>query len=204
MLALYGGTFNPVHAGHIALAREVRESFDLQRIEFLPSYIPVHRDRPDVSADIRKRILEIAIQPYAELSLNSLELDRQGDSFAIDTLLSISARFPQHSLCWLMGTDSFNSFLSWKDPHKILQLANLIVCNRPGIKLDKSIFPEHQLPAKEPLKKHKSGKIVFYPMQPNHCSSTQIRAQLKRGESVSRCLSQPVLEFIRQHHLYTN
>ncbi len=204
MIALYGGTFNPVHEGHIALAREVRDAFELESVEFLPSYLPVHRDVPEVSAEMRKKLLEIALDPYPELKLNCDEINRQGASFAIDTLQFISEKFPQQALCWLMGVDAFNNFLSWKKPLGILQLANLIVCARPGVQLDNTILPMHHLQDSASLKNHKAGKIVFYSMQPNNCSSTEIRMFLKQGKSVSGCLSLPVLEFIHRHNLYTN
>ncbi len=204
MIALYGGTFNPVHEGHIALAREVREVFELDSVEFLPSYLPVHRDIPEVSADIRKHLLELALSPYPQLKLNCIEIDRQGASFTIDTLNSISEQFPHQGICWLMGADSFNSFLSWKNPQEILQLANLIVCARPGVLQDTSIFPACHLHNKTSLRDFKAGKIVFHTMRPNSCSATQIREILKQGKSVSGCLSQPVLEFIQKHNLYQN
>ena len=203
MIALFGGTFNPVHTGHISLALEVIKAFELESVEFLPSFLPVHRTTPETSALLRKQLVEIAIQPYPELTLNSAEIDRQGCSFVIDTLRAITQEFPQQSICWLMGADSFNSFLSWKNPTGILQMANLIVCARPDVKLDKSIFPANYLQSHELLKDFKVGKVVFHPMQPNSCSSTQIRELLGQGRTVSKCLSQPVLEFIKRNHLYT-
>jgi len=202
MIALFGGTFNPIHKGHISLALEVSKAFELDAVEFLPSYLPVHRELPAASADMRRKLVEIAIRDYPELKVNSRELDRQGPSYAVDTLKSIRQDFTQQSICWLMGVDSFNSFLSWKDPGDILQLANLIVCARPDVELDKTIFVEHYLQQNENLKQFKAGKIVFYPMQPGNCSSTKIRKLLKQGQSAAECLTQPVLEFIKQHKLY--
>lgn len=202
MIALYGGTFNPVHEGHISLAREVSVAFGLEKIEFLPCFLPVHRNVPDVSAEMRRQLLEISVAPYPELTLNCTEIDRQGPSYAIDTLSSIAEKFPQQSLCWLMGADSFNSFLSWKNSTGILQLANLIVCERPEILLDKSLFPSHHLKQNESLHNFKAGKIAFFSMRPNDCSSSNIRKLLKLGASATGCLSQPVLEFIHHHKLY--
>lgn len=202
MIALFGGTFNPVHQGHIALAREVVKAFELKAVELLPSFIPVHRDTPKISASMRKHLVEIAIQPYPELILNTAEIDRQGPSYAIDTLHLLTEKFPGQAICWLMGADSFNSFSSWKQPDVILQMANLIVCTRPQVKLDQSTFPSNRLKQHEILSNFNSGKIAFYPMQPNNCSSTEIRKLLAQGETAEGCLAQPVLEFIRQNHLY--
>ncbi len=202
MIALFGGTFNPVHQGHISLALEVLTAFELESVEFLPSYNPVHRETPETSADIRRQLVEIAINPYPELVLNSSEIDRKGASYAIDTLQFMADKFPHQSLCWLMGADSFNSFSSWKNPQGILQKANLIVCTRPDTVIDDNLFSSHYLLQNESLTDYKVGRIAFHAMTPNHCSSTKIRQLLKQQSSVSGCLAQPVLEFIHTNQLY--
>ena len=202
MKALFGGTFNPIHKGHLALASEVAVAFDLECIEFLPSYQPVHRDAPETSPELRKQLVELAIAPYAQFSLNSSELERGGPSYAFDTLSGIKTQTPDTTICWLMGADSFNSFLSWYQPAGILKLAHLIVCQRPQVALDESILSEHQLKPGQNLRDFDAGKIAFYPMQPNLCSATMIRPDLQTGGSASDCLPPPVLEFIQQNHLY--
>lgn len=202
MIALFGGTFNPVHNGHISLAREVTKHFTLDSVEFLPSFLPVHRDEPETSASIRKQMVKLAIQPYAELELNISEIDRAGPSYTVDTLRAIKASSPQQSVIWLMGADSFNSFSSWKNPVEILKLSHLIVCARPAVKLDTSRFAEHVIQPDESLKSFQAGKIAFYTMRPNDCSSTDIRKTLKAGLPVSGCLPESVLEFVRHMHLY--
>ena len=204
MKALFGGTFNPVHNGHIALAREVVAAFGLDGVELVPSFMPVHRDEPQTAPEMRERLVELAIAPYPELRLNRCEIERQGPSYSFDTLAVEKAVEPGQSLCWLLGADAFNDFLSWKNPRGILELANLIVCARPGILIERTIFPEHYLQPGESLKDFSSGKIAFFEMQPNTCRATRIRAQLASGDaSVADCLSPAVLEFIRQHHLYS-
>ena len=202
MKALFGGTFNPIHNGHLALAGEVAEVFQLDCIEFLPSYQPVHRGQPETSPEIRKQLVELAIAPYPGFILNTRELDRGGPSYAYDTLRGIKADEPETTICWLMGADSFNSFPGWHQPAGILQLAHLIVCLRPGVELDKSIFPQNQLQPGDKLQDFGAGKIVFHPMQPNTCSATAIRQALSTGQPEDACLPAPVLEFIKQNHLY--
>jgi nicotinate-nucleotide adenylyltransferase len=206
MLALFGGTFNPVHNGHIALAREVAREFTFDSVQLIPSYLSVHRDQPTVSPEQRLHMLKLAIQPYAELAVNDCEIARKGPSYTVDTLLSSHARHPGSTLCLLLGADAFNSFLSWKQPERILELAHLIVCARPQHAIDRSIFPSRQVTDAQVLPELPKGSILFYQMQPNSCSSTRLRHILrnrqKDSELLGECLPAPVLEYIRQQHLY--
>lgn len=204
MIALFGGTFNPVHNGHIQLARQVAAHFKLDNVQLLPSYLPVHRDHPGVTPRQREHMVALAVQGYPELSLNSCEIQRAGPSYTFDTLSQIKVGLPHKSLCWLMGVDAFNGFMRWKNPEGILQLANLIVCHRPGIEMDRGVLPSRLLKQAEQLSDFNAGKIAPFDMQPNSCSSTEIRRQLKCGEPVKRCLSQPVIEFIQKNKLYEN
>ncbi len=202
MIGLFGGTFNPVHNGHLQLAQQLLDAYSFQKIDFLPCHLPVHRDLPQVSAEYRKHMVELAIQPYEHFQLNTRELDRGGDSYTFDTLSEIKSNHPDEVLCWLMGLDSFNGFSSWKNPSGILQLANLIVCSRPGVEINQQQWSSHFLEEGDSLHLHPAGKIDFFQMSPNPCSSTEIRQQLKNAESVTGCLPQPVLNFILQNHFY--
>ena len=204
MLGLFGGTFNPVHLGHIALAREVAAAFDLQGVEMIPSFISVHRDDPQVDPRQRLRMLELATADFPELRVNDCEIQRGGGSYTVDTLRDTKAKDPDGVLCWLMGVDAFNAFSSWKQPEQILQLAHLIVCQRPGASLDAQHYGAHLLGSDEHLQDFEAGKIAVFDMQPNACSSTEIRHQLRAGQAPDRCLCAPVLEFIHKHDLYEN
>jgi len=201
MKALFGGTFNPVHNGHIALARNVCQSFELNQVELIPSYQSVHRAQPQVSPDMRQQMLQIALKPYPELSLNPVEFQRQGPSYTVDTLAAIAAD-SQQPLCWLMGVDAFNGFADWHRPDDILQLANLIVCTRPQVVLQSGRFKQNLLQANEKLLDFCAGRIALFDMPPSHCSSSVIRDQLAQGETAADCLPPAVLEFIRHNHIY--
>lgn len=204
MIALFGGTFNPVHKGHISLARQAVRKFGLDSVQFVPSNLPVHRDEPQVEASMRLHMVELAISPYPELTLNDSEIAREGYSYSVDTLEAMHQQYPQQGLCWLMGVDAFNGFHTWKNPQRILQLANLIVCARPDVKPMTSRFDCHVLADSESLGHFKAGKIAFFPMQPNNCSSTQIRSLLQSGQSATGCLDDTVIEFIQHNQLYEN
>ena len=202
MIALLGGTFNPVHNGHIALARQVARHYLLSDVSLVPGHLPVHREEPEVSAELRCQMIELAIAPYHELSLNRIEVARRGLSYTVDTLASLKQREPDMPICWLLGSDAFNNFASWHRPTDILDLANLIVCTRPEYPVDKTLYAEYHLSPEESLLDHQAGKIAFFPMRPNHCAASSIRRNLRSAKSVSECLSQPVIDFIKHHQLY--
>ncbi len=202
MIGLFGGTFNPIHNGHLQLAQQLLQAYPLQRIDFVPCHVPVHRDQPQVNPDQRKQMVELAVQGYPKLSVNSLELERGGPSYTFDTLCDISQQQPGQILCWLMGVDSFNSLSQWKNPRGILELAHLIVCSRPGVHDIDQHWQSHFIEQGDDLGHYRAGKIAFFQMQPNHCSSTAIRQQLKNAQPVDGCLAQPVVNFIKQNHLY--
>ncbi|MBL7000281.1 MAG: nicotinate-nucleotide adenylyltransferase [Gammaproteobacteria bacterium] len=202
MIGVFGGTFNPVHKGHLSLASEVLTAFALESIQFLPCYQSVHRGQPEVSAEIRQQMVDLAIQPYPAFSLNRYEIERKGPSYTVDTLRHLKNQASSVPVCWLMGADSFNSFLSWKQPQEILRLAHLIVCTRPDVALDVDLLSEHYLAQGETLAGSAFGKIAFFGMPPNTCSSTLIRQQLRQGLRPSDCLPLAVLKFIQQQPLY--
>ena len=204
MKALFGGTFNPVHQGHIALALGVAGEFGLSWIEFVPSHQPVHRRQPRTSPTQRLAMLQLALADHPRLAVNPIEIERSGPSFTVDTLESLRQQDSAEPLCWLMGADAFNGFERWKQPRRILELAHLIVCARPGTRLERGAFADCFLAPDEKLADYPAGRIAHFSMPPNGCSSTGIRQALRRGDVPDGCLAPAVLDFIKQHHLYEN
>ncbi len=204
MIGLLGGTFNPIHRGHLQLAASVCRDFALSRVEFLPCHIPVHRDHPDTTATLRQQMVELAIADSPRFVINDSELRRGGVSYAVDTLRELRQQRPSEVIGWLMGVDAFNGFADWKEPKRILQMTHLIVCTRPGVTPQSGPFSEHYLACDQSLEQHTAGKIVFHSITPNPCSSTAIRQQLARGEMPADCLSPAVIDFIKTHNLYAN
>ncbi len=188
-IGLFGGTFDPVHNGHIQLARQAVSHFLLDEVQFLPCANPVHRQQPVANSEHRLHMLRVALEHDPKLTINTLEIDRGGPSYMVDTLRQVFARNKSIGIYLLIGVDAFNALKSWKSVDEILQQVHLVVCRRPGVKIDNSIFP---------------GRYTGFDIDENPCASSTIRRQLKMGQSVESCLAAPVMNYIKQNHLYEN
>ena len=201
-IGILGGTFDPVHRGHISLAQQAQQSLKLGQIQFLPCSVPVHRKQPLAGAEHRLLMLQQAIEGRKNWQVNTVELDRGGPSYMVDSLRLIREMQTNDSLVLLLGVDAFNAFDRWKSPEEILSLSHLVVCRRPGVDADNSIFSSRQTDDPALIQKRLGGHILFLDIDENHCSSTGVRQALLRNESVSDCLPPKVVEYIHQHQLY--
>jgi nicotinate-nucleotide adenylyltransferase len=202
MIGIFGGTFNPVHNGHIQLAKQALESLALDEVHFLPCANPVHRGAPQVSSSDRLNMIKLAIAGDDRLVANTLELDRGGASFMVDTLRQVREKSPNDSIGLLLGVDAFNNILSWKQPASILELVHLIVCRRPNIELNADIFSNHWTQSVGSLTQEKFGHVLPLAIKQSSCSSTEIREQLSVSKPVISCLPNAVFEYIVNNHLY--
>jgi len=199
---LFGGTFDPVHRGHLALAQSAREAFGLTRVDFIPCRQPVHRGQPGASPQQRLQMLRLALDDTPGFYINTIELERDRPSWAVDTLEQLHAQDPGHSLCWLMGADAWAGFARWREPERILQLSHVIVCARPGVPRPQTPFDDRLLRPGERLRDAPAGRVAWHDMPPNPCSSTRVRERLLAGQSPADCVDSAVLEFIHKNGLY--
>lgn len=204
MVGILGGTFDPVHDGHLHIAAQVQSALALPVLQFLPCAIPVHRHAPQVDANHRLRMLELAIAPHPGFEINALELERSGPSYMVDTLTELKSRQPDQCLCLILGADAFNHFESWKQSEKILTLAHLVICQRPGVALRRDIYPDRWVATIEQLRASAQPCILPLTVSQSACSSTAIRQSLATGADSLRCLPAAVAAYIFNHHLYEN
>ena len=202
MIGIFGGTFDPIHLGHVQIAEQVQSSLSLREVHFLPCATPVHRNLPMASAQNRLRMIELAIAENNNFRVSTLELDRGGDSYMVDTLRQIKTQNPNDTIILILGADAFNQILSWREPGQILQLAHLVVCRRPGVKLDKSIFKNHWVSLKQFLQNQSQACIFSLEINENSCSSTLVRELLLDRHQKNMCLTPAVHKFIMRNHLY--
>lgn len=133
-LGIYGGTFDPVHYGHLVLAETCREQLQLDEVRFVPAATPPHKPNHKISdGHARADMLSFAVSGYPEFVIDRRELKRKGPSYTVDTLAEFKAERPDAELYFLVGADSLRDLLAWRDPERITQLATLVACNRPGL-----------------------------------------------------------------------
>ncbi|MFT5659281.1 MAG: nicotinate-nucleotide adenylyltransferase [Gammaproteobacteria bacterium] len=204
MIGIFGGTFNPIHNGHLQLARQVLEALALDEVHFLPCANPVHRGAPNVSGDDRLKLIKLAIAAEHSFIANTLELDRGGPSFMVDTLREVRDKIGNESICLMLGADAFNGIQGWKQSDEILNLAHLVVCQRPEIELNRDIYRDHWVQSVDYLNQKNHGYVLPLTINQSNCSSTIIREQLLAAEPTTQCLPPAVFEYIVNHHLYEN
>lgn len=212
-IGLLGGSFDPIHAGHLALARAARDGLGLSDLLLIPAGQPWQKDGL-TPAGHRARMVELAITDEPRMRLERCELDRRGASYTIDTLRELRARFgAQTPIVLVIGADQMERFDTWRDWQSILQFAHLGVARRNDAVLVLSYplqeyYNMHWAP-KDEFRTAPAGCIVEIAMVPHDVSATEARALLAAARSpesearLARMMPPPVLDYIRAQHLYT-
>lgn len=207
LIGILGGTFDPIHHGHLRPALEVRQTLGLAEVRFIPLAVAVHRHPPQASPAQRLAMLGAALGDQPGLRVDAREIRRPGRSYTLDTLASLRRDLPQAHLCLLLGRDAYRAFLTWHRPLEILELAHLIVMERPGeAPPDDPRLTElgaaRACPSPDDLRQASHGRILFQPVTQLAISATQIRHLLAEGKSPRFLLPDPVLDIIRREGLY--
>jgi len=206
MIGIYGGTFNPVHYGHLRTAIEIYEQLALDELRLLPCALPAHREMPEVNAKMRLAMLQIAIKNHPQLCIDDRELKRTGISYMVDTLASIRAEIGEYAVLLLViGSDAFNGLSTWYQWQKLFDYAHIVVITRPLIMptmLD-NFYRQRQVSDIHSLKYATSGKIYFQQVTQLDISATSIRRTFAEHKNPSFLLPESVIEYIQAHHLYS-
>jgi len=210
MIAILGGTFNPIHNGHLHLAKQLQAKLNFESVRFMPAAIPALKDAPSVTGTQRAEMVDIAISEYPDFTLDTRELSRSGTSYTIDTLTLLREELGKEvSLCWLMGSDAFAHLNAWHRWQELLNYAHLVVVKRPhsddlsDLNTDiQMLRNQHETYSVEDLRQQPCGRTLVQEIAALDISSSMIRDKLKKHEDVSKLLPHEVLHYIQQHHLY--
>jgi nicotinate-nucleotide adenylyltransferase len=204
MIGIYGGTFNPIHFGHLRTALEIKEIFSLHEVRLIPCAQPAHREIPLTSPQMRLKMLELAVQGHQGLVVDKRELDRTGFSYMIDTLISLRNEHTTPPLLLIIGTDAFKGLENWHQWQHLFNYAHIIVITRPTYQQQElSDFLTTKLTKnKDKLKSEISGYLFFQSVTQLDISASMIRDTIKEGLNPAFLLPNPVIEYIKTNQLY--
>ncbi len=207
MIGLFGGTFDPVHYGHLRPALEVSEALGLNEVRFLPCRVPPHRGMPSASAEQRLAMLKVAIADQPGFRVDTRELARAGPSYTVDTLGSLRRELVDVPLCLMLGLDAFLGLCTWHRWWDLPKLAHVVVMQRPGTVFEttgelQTLLAHHETRDVRRLAGEAAGSILFCPVTQLDISATAIRGDLRESRSPRYLLPDAVLAWIRAHRLY--
>ncbi len=208
-IGLLGGTFDPIHYGHLRIALEVRQALDLASVRFIPCAHPPHREPANASFMQRVKMLELAIETEPAFGVDDREQDRPGPSYTFDTMVEIRTELGKNvSLCLIVGSDAFVEFDTWHRWSEILDLVNIIIVHRPGVDLleqdhMEKLLKRHVTYACSDLNTHACGKIFSLNVTSLDISATLIRSLISHRDTARYLLPDSVLETILEKKLYS-
>lgn len=189
-IGILGGTFDPIHLGHLVLAEQVKEKLRLDQVIFIPSSSPPHKTKQKLSpAKDRYQMTKLALKDTPKFTVSDVELKRRGLSYTIDTLRELKKSYPDREMFFLTGSDVLNEVQTWKDPEEIYKLVQVVIAIRPGFD---SFDPENYF----------AKKSIIVPIIGVDLSSTQIRERVKKGQSIRYLVLPKVEEYIKKKKLY--
>lgn len=206
MIGIMGGTFDPIHNGHLQFAIEIAETFNLQEIRVIPCHIPSHRQQSVATPQQRMEMVKLAIQNESRFILDQREFKRKGASYTFDTLVTLREEFGQQiSFNLIIGTDAFQFFDRWYRWKEILKLTHIIVAYRPNCPhraIKHHYFESHYTNNIRNLKNEPAGFIYFMPVTQLAISASLIRKKIRQKQSVKYLLPSSVWHYVNQHHIY--
>lgn len=195
-MGILGGTFDPVHLGHLRLAVEIREHLGLAEVRMIPNSIPPHKSRPESDTTRRLEWLRDAIAGEPGLVLDDRECRRSGPSYTVDTLISLREEMPDTPLCLIMGMDSFNGLPQWRRWEALVEQAHIVVVPRPGesqpAESVRELLDACRAADPECLKTRPAGRIYCCEITPLAISASDIRERLRDGRSIRYLVPDPV------------
>lgn len=207
MIGIYGGTFDPVHFGHLRTALDVMDNLGLEQVRLIPCRQPPHRETPSASPEQRLEMLRLAVRDEPRLVVDGRELARQGPSYTVDTLASIREELPSQLICLILGTDAFVGLSTWRRWLELSEMAHFVVIHRPGYRASfkepmTSFVNARCVASAEQLESSPAGLVFFQEVIQIEISASKIREIIDKGKSPRYLLPDPVWAMIREKSIY--
>jgi len=196
-IGILGGTFDPIHNGHLAIAEEARKRMGLAEVYFVPAArTPLKESGTILAAEHRIEMVRLAIADYPYFKLSTIEIDRPGPSYTVDTIAELRDKFgAENELYFIIGLDSLAQLPRWREPARIIRMCRLVAVPRPGYSLPDTNTLEAAMPGI-------SQRLTVLDEPKSDVSATEVRQRAKRGESISHLVPEEVVEYIKRQKLY--
>lgn len=206
-LGIFGGTFDPIHNGHLRTAFELREALRLAEVRFLPTGNPPHREGTLANSEMRLQMVRAAVADEPAFTVDDREVRRGGLSYSVDTLSELRAEFPQRSICLLLGMDAFLGLPNWHRWREILELAHVAVAHRPGWKAPTQgplgeVMVDRGTGSVRDLHEAPAGRVFVHAVTQLEISSTELRALISRGRNPRYLVPDSVCRLLKETGWY--
>lgn len=208
-LGIVGGTFDPIHLGHLHVALSSAQALGLHEIRLIPAANPLLRAPPQATAEQRLAMVKLAIANHPQLTVDDCEIRRDGHSYAIDTLLTLREQFPDIPFYYIIGVEQFSQFTHWHRWQEILETTHLVVTTRAGFKFKPQdvllkLLKQRQVQDVKELSLTLAGNILLLNIVPLALSATEIRKKIMQGENPEVYLPDEVAAYIKKQQLYVS
>jgi nicotinate-nucleotide adenylyltransferase len=208
LVGIFGGSFDPIHHGHLRTLVELEEALGFDQLRLMPAHQSPHKGQPGASNQQRLKMLELAVAGHDHWLIDQRELQRGGASYTVDSLRELRDELPASAnLCLIMGTDAFAAFDRWQQWQQILELAHLVVVSRPDEQLPATgniadLLGRAVVESAEQLREQKAGLVLLQTLTPMAVSATDIRQRVTRHQSIRYLLPDAVWQMIMEQQLY--
>jgi nicotinate-nucleotide adenylyltransferase len=206
-IGLFGGTFDPLHYGHLRTAFELWQALRLSEVRFMPTGSPPHRDQPHAAAQLRLAMVQAAVADQSAFVVDDREVRRTGVSYSVDTLTELRQEYPERSLCLLLGMDAFLGLPNWHRWRELLDLAHIIVAHRPGWRAPTmgplgEVMVDRGTGSVRDLHEQRGGRIYVHAVTQLEISSTDLRQLIAAGHDPRYLVPEEVRRIIRETRCY--
>ena len=200
MIGIYGGSFDPIHLGHLKTATTLKTELQLDHLFLLPCCEPVHKDGLKYPSNDRLKMLNLALEKFSTLEIDSREILRGGGSYMIDTLHELKQIYRDEPICLIIGMDSFLKIKTWKDWQEFSKLVHLVILQRQGFNIiDSSLDSFHNTKNVNQLRLESNGLLYFSNCPKINISSSDIRDRIAANQNLDDLLPQSVINYLRLH-----
>ena len=202
-IAILGGTFDPIHNGHLGAAQVVAQTFQVDEVHFIPTFIPPHKLSSGFASPFHRfAMVALATAPFDLFRVSTIESDTLERRYSVDTLQLMHDRHPGTDFIFITGTDMYQEIDEWKDYRRLMELTNLAVVNRRGFPMRSDLAPVEVVSGPSPVSIVGGGKVYYLPFLEEDVSSTEVRDEAKKSSRLDRWIPPVVEAYIVKHALY--